>query len=70
TLICIANCSTSDGYTPIHIASKCTDHTTGMSITVGQRTDDISLNNGSYFSIANKGRAFCTLSLSSGSGSN
>ncbi|CAF3475820.1 unnamed protein product [Rotaria sp. Silwood1] len=36
TLICIANCSTSGGYISIPIASKCTDYSVRMLITVGQ----------------------------------
>jgi hypothetical protein len=68
TLNCIANCSTSGGYTPIPVASKCTDYSAGMAITVGQRTDDILLDNGSYFVVAYKGSAFRTLDLPSSGG--
>ena len=54
-LYCIANCTTTGGYTPVPVASKCTDYSVGMDITVGQRTDDVLIANGSYFTVANQG---------------
>lgn len=69
TLTCIANCSTSGGYTPIPVATKCTDFSAGMQITVGQRTDDVLINNGSYFVVAYQGNAFRTLNLPGSGGS-
>ena len=68
TLNCIANCSTSGGYTPIPVASKCTDYSVGMAITVGQRTDDVLINNGSYFVVAYAGSAFRALNLPTSGG--
>ena len=52
TLTCVANCLTSGGYTPIPVTPRCTDFSSGMDITVGQRTDDVVLDNGSYFHVA------------------
>jgi hypothetical protein len=69
TLNCIANCSTQGGYTPIPVASKCTDYSVGMAITVGQRTDDVLINNGSYFVVAYQANSFRTLSLPGSGGS-
>jgi hypothetical protein len=68
-LNCTANCTTDGGYTPIPVDSKCTDYSVGMGITVGQRTDDVALDNGSYFVISNQGNAFRTLSLPGSGGS-
>ena len=62
-LNCTAYCSTSGGYSSIPIASRCTDYSVGMGITVGQRTDDVAIDNGSYFVISNQGSAFRTLNL-------
>jgi len=69
TLNCTANCSTDGGYTPVPVASKCTDYSVGMAITVGQRTDDVLLNNGSYFTVSYQGSSFRTLSLPGSGGS-
>jgi len=69
TLNCTANCSTDGGFTPIPVASKCTDYSVGMGITVGQRNDDVLLNNGSYFSVAYQASSFRTLNLPNGGGS-
>ena len=68
-LNCIANCTTMGGYSAIPVASKCTDYSVGMNITVGQRTDDVAIANGSYFTVANQGSAFRSLDLQSTSGS-
>ncbi len=68
-LNCTANCSTDGGYTPIPVASRCTDYSVGMAITVGQRTDDVLVGNGSYFVVAYQGSAFRTLNLPNGGGS-
>jgi hypothetical protein len=67
TLNCIASCGTSGGYTPIPVAIKCTDYSVGMSITVGQRTDNVAIDNGSYFEVAYQGSAWRALSLPSSS---
>ena len=69
TLSCIANCTTKGGYTAIPVATKCTDYSAGMQITVGQRTDDVLINNGSYFVAAYQGSAFRTLDLPNSGGS-
>ena len=70
TLACIANCSTNGGYSPIAVASKCTDYSAAMSITVGQRTDDVILANGSYFTIAYVSSVWRNLSLPLGVSNN
>jgi hypothetical protein len=70
TLDCIANCSTNGAYSPVPVASKCTDYSAAMSITVGRRTDDVILANGSYFVIAYASSAWRNLSLPSGVSNN
>jgi len=66
-LTCISGCAGA-GYTAIPVATKCTDYSAPMAITVGQRTDDVLVNNGSNFLVAYQESAFRTLSLP-GSGS-
>jgi hypothetical protein len=66
TLACIANCLTDGGYSPVPVASICTDYSAAMSITVGRRTDDVTLANGSYFTIAYASSVWRNLSLPSG----
>jgi len=70
TLDCIANCSTNGGYLPVTVISKCTDYSPSMFITVGQRTDDVILANGSYFTIAYASDSWRNLSLPSGVSAN
>lgn len=52
TLICISNCGTSGGYSPIPVLSYCTDYSIPMDISVTQRSDVVNLTNGSYFTVA------------------
>lgn len=66
TLTCVADCSTSGGYSPIPVTPRCTDYSSAMDITVGQRTDDVILQNGSYFRIAFASSAWRNLSLPTG----
>lgn len=66
TLTCIASCATSGGYSPIPVTPRCTDYSSGMDITVGQRSDDVILQNGSYFQIAFASSAWRNLSLPTG----
>jgi uncharacterized protein with PQ loop repeat len=70
TLACISNCSTSGGYSPIPVISKCTDYSAAMSTTVGQQTNDVILANGSYFKVGYSSNVWRNLSLPSSASAN
>ncbi|CAF1387452.1 unnamed protein product, partial [Didymodactylos carnosus] len=52
SLICVANCTTSGGYTPILHTGYCTDLSAALAISVTQRSDLETLSIGSYFQVA------------------
>lgn len=56
-LNCIANCSTSGGYTPLPVRPYCIDYSPSMAISSTQRTDIVNLTIGAYFQIAFQGYA-------------
>lgn len=67
TLNCTRYCNQSDGFEPITMDTFCTDYSTALDITVGQRSDIINITDGSYFLIASQGnswRSFNTLKKS------
>jgi hypothetical protein len=52
TLNCTLYCNQSGGYKPIPVDSFCTDYSVILDITVGQRSDEINIESGSYFYIS------------------
>ncbi|CAF0922470.1 unnamed protein product [Didymodactylos carnosus] len=52
SLNCLANCSTSGGYVPIPVTPYCTDYSTTLNLTVGQRMDMVNISANSYFTVA------------------
>ena len=66
-LTCIADCgATSLGYTDIGVLPYCTDFSTPVNTTVGQRSDIVYLVAGDNFSVAYQGSAWRSLATGSG----
>ncbi|CAF1565958.1 unnamed protein product [Didymodactylos carnosus] len=62
-LNCISNCSTSGSYQPVPITPYCTDYSTSLGFTIGQRLDTVNLALGSYFSVAFQSTSLPPLTL-------
>jgi len=66
TLVCISNCSTgSAGYSPIGVLPQCTDFSSSVGTSIGQRMDTLSLTSGDDFSVAFQSNAWRSLTTSS-----
>jgi hypothetical protein len=62
TLICISNCGTgSAGYSPIGVLTKCTDFSTFVGTSIGQRVDTVHLTSTDDFSVAYQSNSWRTL---------
>jgi hypothetical protein len=68
-VLCIQNCTQSGGYVAPGVVAYCTDYSVGLGITVGQRSDIITITNGSYFVVAYQSISWRPLSIPPGSGS-
>ena len=66
---CTQYCNQSGGYVPPSVVSYCTDYSTALGITVGQRSDVINITNGSYFLVAYQSSSWRQLTLPITSGS-
>lgn len=60
---CTQYCNQSGGYIPPSVVSYCTDYSSALSITVGQRSDTINITNGSYFLVAYQSTSWRQLTL-------
>lgn len=67
-LNCTANCTTSGGYVSIPLDPYCTDYSSAMSITIGQRSDIVKISIGAYFVVAFASNNWRTLTLPPGGG--
>jgi len=65
-LNCSANCSTSGGYVSVPLNTYCTDYSSTMSITIGERSDIVNVSIGSYFVVAFASNAWRPLTLPPG----
>ncbi|CAF1374028.1 unnamed protein product, partial [Didymodactylos carnosus] len=63
TINCTANCSTSGGFSSIPVRSYCTDYSSALGITTGQRSDLVTLSNNSYFFVSYIGASYRNLTL-------
>ncbi len=67
-LNCTANCSTSGGYVPVPLDPYCTDYSSAMSITIGERLDVVNILIGSYFVVSFASNNWRPLTLPPGNG--
>lgn len=67
SVTCIQYCNQSGGYTAQPVVSYCTDYSVGLGITVGQRSDQLNLTNGSYFVVSYQSASWRKLTLPSSS---
>jgi hypothetical protein len=67
TVKCILNCNQSGGYIAPGVVTYCTDYSSPLDITIGQREDIINVTNGSYFLVAYQSLSWRALALPSGS---
>lgn len=65
-LNCTMNCTTSGGYMSVPLNPYCTDYSIGMSITIGERLDIVTISKNSYFSVAFASNTWRPLTLPPG----
>ena len=63
-LNCTENCTTSGGYIPVPLNPYCTDYSSAMSTTIGQRSDIVNISIGAYFVVAFANNNWRSLTLS------
>ncbi|CAF3964644.1 unnamed protein product [Didymodactylos carnosus] len=69
-LNCLLNCTTSGGYVPIPMTGYYTDCSASLGLTVGQRSDLVTLSANAYFTVVFNSSSWRTLALFSNNGGN
>jgi hypothetical protein len=62
-LNCTSNCTTSGGYMPVPLNTYCTDYSSTLGITVGERSDVVNVSSGSYFVVTFSSNTWRPLTL-------